>query len=196
VWPWATESDNNKGKRTEIAYHRGSDSGRAGAGIPRGRSQNVVRHWGFNGGQAVVSPDGGRNTCAVTPLLNLPCPAMIAALGLSGSISLESWCPELKIDPSLVSRIDNQRVARQSWAVCSLPIVLDPVMVAKSGDAVVVSGLLFRCLPGAVAHGVSPALPTCPKRGFLLKRSGGRQTEVANVQQAKALVRFGAPRFL
>jgi len=159
----------------------GSDSG-GGAGI-----QADLKTFSALGvyGASVVTALTAQNTCAVT-LVEPASPAMIAAQIAAVFADLDVRAVKIGMlgDTAAIDTVAD------SLAGCSLPIVLDPVMVAKSGDALL-SADAFSCLRRRLLPMASLLTPNLPEAAVLLNVPVAT-TEVAMLQQAKALVGFGA----
>ncbi len=168
----------------------GSDSG-GGAGI-----QADLKTFSALGvyGASVVTALTAQNTCAVT-LVEPASPAMIAAQITAVFADLDVRAVKIGMlgDTATINTVANALLA-DPLAGCSLPLVLDPVMVTKSGDALLtpdaVACLRTRLLP--LAHLITPNLP----EAAALLNAPVATSEEAMLEQAKALINLGAPAVL
>jgi hydroxymethylpyrimidine/phosphomethylpyrimidine kinase len=163
----------------------GSDSG-GGAGI-----QADLKTFSALGvyGASVVTALTAQNTCAVT-LVEPASPAMIAAQITAVFADLDVRAVKIGMlgDTATINTVADHLAGH--WAGSSLPLVLDPVMVTTSGDALLtpdaVACLRTRLLPGAQL-----LTPNLPEAAALLNAPVAT-SEVAMLDQAKALINLGA----
>ncbi len=159
----------------------GSDSG-GGAGV-----QADLKTFAALGtyGASVITAITAQNTRTVTAIHDLP-PAMIAAQldAVFDDIAIAAVKIGMLSRPEVIETVAG-RLARHG----ARPIVLDPVMVAKSGDRLLrpdaVAALVGRLLP--LARVITPNLP---EAGVLLDREPPRD-EAGMVEAAAALRELG-----
>ncbi|MEM7378579.1 MAG: bifunctional hydroxymethylpyrimidine kinase/phosphomethylpyrimidine kinase [Pseudomonadota bacterium] len=163
----------------------GSDSG-GGAGI-----QADLKTFSALGvyGASVLTAVTAQNTRAVTAVQDIE-PDVIAA-------QIEAVCSDLDVGAikiGMLSSVAIIDVVAQALADLRCPIVLDPVMVAKSGDALLASDAVLhlrtRLLP--LARVVTPNLPEAAQ----LLGSDPARTPDEMAAQADALRAFGAEAVL
>lgn len=163
----------------------GSDSG-GGAGI-----QADLKTFSARGvyGASVITAVTAQNTRAVTAIHAIP-PAVIRAQ--VDAVLSDIAVPAIKI--GMVGTAEAISAVAQSLADFRGHVVLDPVMVAKSGDALLhdeaVSAALQKLVP--MANLLTPNLPEAAK---LLGTAEARSTEEA-VAQGLALCARGAKAVL
>lgn len=157
----------------------GSDSG-GGAGI-----QADLKTFSALGvyGASVLTAVTAQNTRAVTDWLALP-PALVAA-------QLAAVFDDLAIGAVKIGMLANPEVIRTVAGALrgrGLPVVLDPVMVAKSGDA-----LLAAEAEAALAETLLPLAtvltPNLPEAGRLLGRPAASTEGQTRAQGAALLAR-------
>ena len=170
------KSDTNIGIGTALTI-AGSDSG-GGAGI-----QADLKSFSAHGvyGASVVTAVTAQNTRAVT-MVEAVSPALIRA-------QIAAVLDDIRIDAIKIGMLGGADVIRavvDSLTGYTGPIVVDPVMVAKSGDALLpdeaVASLIDHLLPRA-----SLLTPNIPEAARLL---GGKVT-ADPVQQAEKLLAMG-----
>lgn len=159
----------------------GSDSG-GGAGI-----QADLKTFSANGvyGASVISAITAQNTRAVTAV-ELLSPALIKA-------QLEAVFSDLPPQAVKIGMLGSAEIIRTVAAFlrqqAPVPVVLDPVMVAKSGDKLLqdeaIAALRDELLP--LAHLITPNLP---EAGVLLGRDITRREDMT--QAAQDLLALGA----
>ncbi len=158
----------------------GSDSG-GGAGV-----QADLKTFSALGvyGASVLTAITAQNTRAVTAVATVA-PAMIRA-------QIDAVFDDLVIGAVKVGMLggpDVIGVVADGLAGCAAPVVLDPVMVAKSGDALLaddaVAFLRARMLP--LADLLTPNLPEAAR----LLDSPEASDEAAMLEQARALLALG-----
>lgn len=158
----------------------GSDSG-GGAGI-----QADLKTFSALGvyGASVITAVTAQNTCRVSMVESLT-PAMAGA-------QLEAVLGDLRVDAVKLGMLaSSELIARISagLAECRAPIVLDPVMVAKSGDLLLqeaaIHALITQLLPRC-----SLLTPNLPEAARLLDRAPARN-EAEMLEQGRALLALG-----
>ncbi|MBY8977479.1 bifunctional hydroxymethylpyrimidine kinase/phosphomethylpyrimidine kinase [Rhodobacteraceae bacterium NNCM2] len=159
----------------------GSDSG-GGAGI-----QADLKAFSALGvfGASVITALTAQNTRAVTAVENVS-PPMIAA-------QIEAVFDDLAVDAVKIGMLSSPRIIEtvaDGLAGRDVPVILDPVMVAKSGAVLLedaaVETLIARLLP--LARLATPNLPEAAK----LLGAPVAETPEEMAEQAKALIAKGA----
>jgi hydroxymethylpyrimidine/phosphomethylpyrimidine kinase len=158
----------------------GSDSG-GGAGI-QADLKTFAAHGGF--GMSVVTAITAQNTVAVTAVHPVP-PAVVAA-------QLRAVIDDLGVDAVKVGMLGGAAitsvVAEALAALGATPIVVDPVMVAKSGAVLLadeaVAALVASLLPLATV--VTPNLPEAERLA-----GGPIRDDVEAVEAARRIARAG-----
>lgn len=176
----STETSTTSGVAIALTI-AGSDSG-GGAGI-----QADLKTFSAQGvyGASVIAALTAQNTLAVTAVHEVP-PQMVTD-------QLEAVLGDLKVDAIKIGMLSSapiiEAVAAQLENL-TIPIVLDPVMVAKSGDRLLrsdaISALKERLLPLATV-----LTPNLPEAADLLGREEA-QSESEMLAQAKDLLALGA----
>jgi hydroxymethylpyrimidine/phosphomethylpyrimidine kinase len=161
----------------------GSDSG-GGAGVQADlKTFSALGVYGLSAITALTA----QNTKAVTAIHDAP-PAIIKA-------QLDAVFEDIRIDAVKIGMLSRpeviETVAERLRHYNAGPIVLDPVMVAKSGDALLqpdaVSALIDRLLP--LADVVTPNLP---EAGVLLSREP--PSDLVSMKRAAADLRALGPK--
>ncbi|MDX2000660.1 MAG: bifunctional hydroxymethylpyrimidine kinase/phosphomethylpyrimidine kinase [Thermoanaerobaculia bacterium] len=163
----------------------GSDSG-GGAGIQA--DLKAFAAWGTYGMSALTAVTA-QNTVAVTGVVTLP-PAFVAQ-------QIDAVFEDLGVDAVKIGMLADAAVINavadrlEYWlARRAVPVVLDPVMVAKSGDALLaddaVDQLRTRLLPLATV--VTPNLPEAER---LTGRPLGLGREAERIAAARVLGAYG-----
>ncbi|PRD43247.1 bifunctional hydroxymethylpyrimidine kinase/phosphomethylpyrimidine kinase [Phyllobacterium phragmitis] len=159
----------------------GSDSG-GGAGI-----QADLKTFSALGvyGASIITAITAQNTKAVTAVHDIPADIVAA--------QIDAVFNDLAVDAvkiGMLSMPETIEAVAAGLAAFGKPIVLDPVMVAKSGDRLLsldaVSALREKLLPG-----VTLLTPNLPEAASLLDSDVAR-TEAQAVEQGKALLALGA----
>ena len=178
--------------RLRLLTIAGSDSG-GGAGI-QADLKTFAAHGAY--GMSAVTAITAQNTLGVTAVHEVP-PAVVAAqidavfgdLGVDGvKIGMLSSAP---IVAAVADRLEAHRAGRAGGATdrARPPVVLDPVMVAKSGDPLLadaaVAALVERLLP--IATVVTPNLPEARRMTGL-----AGDDERAREAMARAIAAAGA----
>ncbi len=192
----------------------GSDSG-GGAGI-QADLKTFAAHGGY--GMSVVTAVTAQNTLGVTALHEVPAAVVGAQIdAVFDDIGVDAVKIGMLANPEIVAVVA-ERLGR--WLSPGLPVVLDPVMVAQSGDPLLadsaVEALLARLLP--VATLVTPNLPEARRMtglavtteaerlaaarqlaaegpAVLIKGGHGAGEEMVDLLWAEGLAhRFAAPR--
>ncbi|HEX4955482.1 MAG TPA: bifunctional hydroxymethylpyrimidine kinase/phosphomethylpyrimidine kinase [Thermoanaerobaculia bacterium] len=161
----------------------GSDSG-GGAGI-QADLKTFAAHGGF--GMSVVTAITAQNTCRVTAVHEVP-PEVVAA-------QLDAVFEDLGVDAVKIGMLGNaavievvaERLAAWRRAGQAPPVVLDPVMVAKSGDPLLreeaVAALAGQLLPLATL--VTPNLPEAARLTGLPVATLAERREAARALAAR-----------
>jgi len=162
----------------------GSDSG-GGAGI-QADLKTFAAHGAY--GMSVITAVTAQNTLAVTAVAEVP-PEVVAA-------QIDAVFDDIGVDAVKIGmlsgagivRVVAERLRAQACGEAAVPIVLDPVMVAKSGDALLaddaVECLREELLPLATV--VTPNLPEAARlTGLAVGDEGEREAA------ARALARLG-----
>ncbi len=157
----------------------GSDSG-GGAGI-QADLKTFMAHGAY--GASVITGITAQNTCGVSAVELLP-PALVAAQidAVMGDIGADAVKTGMLGSADIIETV---AAKLKEYAVTNL--VVDPVMVAKSGDRLLaeeaVVALRDRLLPLALI-----VTPNLPEAGVLLERSVERESEMhAAVRDLHAL---------
>lgn len=158
----------------------GSDSG-GGAGIQA--DLKTVSALGCYGA-SVITVVTAQNTCSVSAIHPLP-PEMIGA-------QIRAVLSDIAVHAIKIGMVGSAGAAAavaEALRGCAIPIVLDPVMVAKSGDVLAddeaIAALLHHLLP--LAHVLTPNLPEAAR---LLGHAPAR-TETMTLHQGISLQRLG-----
>jgi hydroxymethylpyrimidine/phosphomethylpyrimidine kinase len=162
----------------------GSDSG-GGAGI-QADLKTFAAHGGY--GMSVVTAITAQNTCAVTAIHAVP-PAVVAA-------QIDAIFDDIGVDAIKIGMLGDEATVRTVAATLarrlqglSIPVVVDPVMVAKSGDPLLkddaVEALRESLLPLATL--ITPNLPEAAR----LTGEGDLESEEARRAVAKRLAAAG-----
>ena len=163
----------------------GSDSG-GGAGI-----QADIKTFSALGvyGASVVTALTAQNTCAVS-MVEPASPAMIAAQMAAVFCDLDVRAVKL----GMLGGTDAIRTVAQGLAGLDVPIVLDPVMVAKSGDRLLPTDALdaLRALLLPMATLLTPNLPEAAD----LLNCAAAESEAEMIRQGQALRAMGAQTVL
>ncbi len=158
----------------------GSDSG-GGAGI-----QADLKAFSALGvyGASVITAITAQNTCAVTAVEGVSLPVITA--------QIEAVLSDLNVGAIKIGMLATPEIIGTVAAALSGydgPIVLDPVMVAKSGDALLqddaVGALIERLLPRATV--LTPNLPEAAR----LLSAEATEDDGALVEQGQALLALG-----
>lgn len=163
----------------------GSDSG-GGAGI-----QADLKTFSALGvyGASVITAVTAQNTTAVTDVHNIPCQTIAAQIeAVLGDLEVGAIKIGMLSTPEIIETVAE---AIRDFAG---PIVLDPVMVAKSGDALLqqnaIDALRHRLIPRA-----NLITPNLPEAATLLQCAPATSIEAA-AQQGEALRQQGAKAVL
>lgn len=161
----------------------GSDSG-GGAGIQA--DLKTFAAFGVYGTSAITAITA-QNTRVVAGVAPVP-PAMIAA-------QMRTVLDDIRVDAVKIGMVgDDAAILAVAGALPELPVVLDPVMVAKSGDMLLQDGavgaLIAHLLPRATV--LTPNLPEAARMTGLPLAT----TEAAMLEQARALRAMGAVHVL
>lgn len=158
----------------------GSDSG-GGAGI-----QADLKAFSANGayGASVLTAITAQNTCDVTAVHELPAEMVRAQIdAVLDDLDVGAVKLGMLFSPAVISAV------AEGLADCRAPLVVDPVMIAKSGDALLqdaaVSALTTQILPRA-----DLLTPNLPEAARLLDCAPAR-TPAEMVEQAHALRALG-----
>ncbi|MEZ5935559.1 MAG: bifunctional hydroxymethylpyrimidine kinase/phosphomethylpyrimidine kinase [Alphaproteobacteria bacterium] len=171
------------GKIANVLTIAGSDSG-GGAGIQADlKTMSALGVYGLS----VITALTAQNTRAVTAIHDVP-PAMVAA-------QLDAVFDDIRIDAVKIGMLSRpeviETVAEWLRRHGAETIVLDPVMVAKSGDALLqpdaVSALIEHLLPLATV-----ITPNLPEAGVLLGRAA--PVDIEEMRQAAADLRHLGPK--
>ncbi|WP_050527579.1 bifunctional hydroxymethylpyrimidine kinase/phosphomethylpyrimidine kinase [Pseudorhodobacter aquimaris] len=158
----------------------GSDSG-GGAGI-----QADLKTFSALGvyGASVITAITAQNTCAVTAVETLS-RAMVRA-------QIDAVFDDLAINAVKIGMLGDAQTIEavaEGLADCQVPLVLDPVMIAKSGDVLLpdeaMAALRIRLLPRA-----DLVTPNLPEAAQLLNAAEARD-EAAMLEQGRALLALG-----
>ena len=159
----------------------GSDSG-GGAGI-----QADIKTFSALGvfGASVITAVTAQNTLAVTDVHDIPEHVVRAQiLAVLDDLNIQAVKIGMLSSPAIIHAVT------ESLAMRDLPVVLDPVMVAKSGDSLLqesaVDALIAKLLPSATV--VTPNLPEAAR---LLGEPEAADVDDM-VRQGESLLEFGA----
>ncbi len=167
--------------RLRLLTIAGSDSG-GGAGI-QADLKTFAAHGAY--GMSAVTAITAQNTRGVTAVHEVP-PAVVAA-------QIDAVFEDLGVDAVKIGMLSSAAIVEavagrlEAWAArgTAPPIVLDPVMVAKSGDALLadaaVEALIGRLVPLATV--VTPNLPEAQRMTGL---GGGGEADRAAMARALA----------
>ncbi len=179
----ARRPERNAARIANVLTIAGSDSG-GGAGI-----QADLKTFSALGayGLSVITALTAQNTRAVTAIHDVP-PDMVVA-------QLDAVFDDIRIDAVKIGMLSRPEVievvADRLRRHDARAIVLDPVMVAKSGDALLqpdaVSALITHLLPLALV-----ITPNLPEAGVLL--DGPPPADVDGMRQAAAAIRALGPK--
>lgn len=177
---------NTSPDKTPIALTiAGSDSG-GGAGI-----QADLKAFSALGayGASVITAITAQNTCSVTAVHDIP-PDMVLA-------QINAVLDDLDVDAikiGMLSSPDIIQVVCKGLADFDRPIVLDPVMVAKSGD-VLLQHSAIECLKADLLPMASLITPNLPEAARLLECDMATD-EASMLAQGQALLAMGAKAVL
>lgn len=163
----------------------GSDSG-GGAGIQADlKAMSALGIYGAS----VITAVTAQNTCAVTAVHEIPTEIIRAQIeAVLDDLDVRAIKIGMLATPEIIGAVAD------AIAGFDGPVVLDPVMVAKSGDALLaaeaVASLKERLLPRATL--LTPNLPEAAR--LLSLRDAADQDEM--VSQARALIALGAEAVL
>jgi len=159
----------------------GSDSG-GGAGI-----QADIKTFAALGvyGASVVTALTAQNTRTVSAIHETP-PAMVRA-------QIDAIRDDLDVGAIKIGMLFSAEIVRavaDGLAGCAAPVVLDPVMIAKSGEALMRDAAI-AALRTALAPGAALLTPNLPEAARLLGVAPARD-EAAMRAQGRALLELGA----
>jgi hydroxymethylpyrimidine/phosphomethylpyrimidine kinase len=139
-------------------------------------------------GAAVITALTAQNTCGVTGV-ELVSPAFVRA-------QLDSLFSDLQFDAIKLGMLANAELAgvvAEVLASVACPIVVDPVMVAKSGDRLLDADAI-DCLRRRVLPLATVLTPNLPEAGVLLGRAA--PANVAEMRSAAADLHALGPRYV
>ncbi len=158
----------------------GSDSG-GGAGV-----QADLKAFSALGvyGASVITAVTAQNTCAVTAVHEVPAQVVGAQIAaVLDDLSVDAIKLGMLFSPAIIAQV------AEHLAYFNGPVVLDPVMIAKSGDALLqeaaVDGLIAELLPQATI--LTPNLPEAAQ----LLRTASAETVSEMIEQGRALLAMG-----
>jgi hydroxymethylpyrimidine/phosphomethylpyrimidine kinase len=169
---------------TRLLTIAGSDSG-GGAGI-QADIKTFAAHGAY--GMSVVTAVTAQNTRAVTAVFEVP-PDVVAA-------QIDAVFEDIGVDAvkigmlasAAIVRVVAERLRAHAHRNSALPIVLDPVMVAKSGDALLAPEAV-ECLRDELLPLATLVTPNLPEAARLTGLAVGDERERENA--ARALERLG-----
>jgi hydroxymethylpyrimidine/phosphomethylpyrimidine kinase len=179
----ASAESRTAGRVANVLTIAGSDSG-GGAGIQADlKTMSALGVYGLS----VITALTAQNTRAVTAIHDVP-PAMVAA-------QLDAVFDDIRIDAVKIGMLPRPEVIRvvaeRLRRYGAEKVVLDPVMVAKSGDALLqpdaVSALIDHLLPLAMI-----ITPNLPEAGVLLGRAA--PADIGAMREAASALRALGPR--
>jgi hydroxymethylpyrimidine/phosphomethylpyrimidine kinase len=174
----------------------GSDSG-GGAGI-QADLKTFAAHGTY--GMSAITAVTAQNTVAVIAVHALP-PAIVAAQidAVFDDLGVDAVKVGMLADAGIVAAVADRLARHGAGAGGGAPVVLDPVMVAKSGDALLaddaVAALVERLLPLATL--VTPNLPEAHRLlrevagGEVAVTAGGGESEETRAGAARRLAAAG-----
>jgi hydroxymethylpyrimidine/phosphomethylpyrimidine kinase len=139
-------------------------------------------------GAAVITALTAQNTCGVTGV-ELVSPAFVRA-------QLDSLFSDLQFDAIKLGMLANAELAgvvAEVLASVACPIVVDPVMVAKSGDRLLDADAI-DCLRRRVLPLATVLTPNLPEAGVLLGRAA--PANIAEMRSAAADLHSLGPRYV
>jgi hydroxymethylpyrimidine/phosphomethylpyrimidine kinase len=139
-------------------------------------------------GAAVITALTAQNTCGVTGV-ELVSPAFVRA-------QLDSLFSDLQFDAIKLGMLANAELAgvvAEALASVACPIVVDPVMVAKSGDRLLDADAI-DCLRRRVLPLATVLTPNLPEAGVLLGRAA--PANIAEMRSAAADLHSLGPRYV